>query len=212
MDTVTDSKGRYTVPIPEWAQDRSGLHVRVGMEHPDYLSYWDNGPIETILAKKDDKKVAEFRQAKLTLAREIVGRVLKPDGEPAADATLYKQYNKEQYAFGPEARNVRDNDFPRRMRGPLLQVAARGYVAIRRAGPDLIEQPYAMSAERDQGDIRLSHGTRFIGRALTSTDEPVKNAYVSVRFADDNFGSNSDRDADGRFKTESVRRANAPCG
>ena len=204
MDAVTDAQGRYSVPIPAWAQERLRLHVRVEFEHPDYLRYWDNAPIGEILDEKDAGRAPPFRHAKMTRAREIVGRVLKPDGEPVANATLYKQYNKARFAFGPGTRDVRDNDFPQtgvdgRFR---CKVAARGYVAVRfQAGPDLIDQPYIISAKCNQGDIRLSHGTRFVGRVLTSTDEPLKFAYVSVRFADDNFAPMSDCDAEGRFKT-----------
>ncbi|MBL9122136.1 MAG: hypothetical protein JNG90_00795, partial [Planctomycetaceae bacterium] len=203
--TKTGADGRYQVLIPTWVQARRDLNAYVEAKHANYLHYWGSESIAAIVDPPLAAKPPEFTVTKMTPGREIVGRVVDPAGNPLADVQLYKEYSRQPQIHYSTEPQIRDNEFPvtdSQGRFRCL-VAAKGYVAIRfRATPDFFEVPYEISAQRDQGDIRLSRGTRFRGRVLTSSGEPLKNAKVTVTLLNSNTGSNTDCDAQGNFLTE----------
>jgi beta-lactamase regulating signal transducer with metallopeptidase domain/protocatechuate 3,4-dioxygenase beta subunit len=208
-ETRTDADGRFTLLISE--EFFFDLHaqpprdVRVAVRHPGYVSGGGIASLREIAEKGISDEFPPFRVVSLRPARTLTGRVLNPNGEPIANAYVFKERDESE-TFDPDIHVQTDAD------GRFqAKIPAGVAFALNVRPPNLAPISRMVAAEETElGDIRAWPRITIKGRVLDASGLPVPWAMVSIP---ETVSKNKNEavittshlwtaDAEGRFETD----------
>ncbi|MFT5328464.1 MAG: beta-lactamase regulating signal transducer with metallopeptidase domain, partial [Planctomycetaceae bacterium] len=200
MQYTTDKAGRYKIEIPAELAANPLARVTVQLSHPDYLgrrigplaiSDFDGERIGNDQPFWMGRKIARqaIKRSYLRKARQLQGRILLPDGTPAAGAkvktaTKYRAYSWKfhrlgDYGTSDEAITDQDGQF-----SIVIDDSASFTAMMPGQAPLIIDDltKRLKLANRDlENDFRLPAAIRIKGRVLTDDGKHVPRAIVTAR-------------------------------
>lgn len=189
----TDATGNYRIEVPAALVGDPQLRLTAAIAHPDYLTR-TIGPLpvqdfqmQTIDSEQPywlhrQQSRSAIRDALLRRATLLAGRVLLPDGSPAAGAkvTVRSKYRPYSWKFHDP------NDYTA-VDSAVADEQGRFSVACDDPASMTIDLPGEAPLIIDQfspaappGEFRLPPGFRFRGRVLSADDKPIPGAIVSA--------------------------------
>lgn len=195
----TGKDGRYQITIPAALRSTSDLMISFRFSHPDYLervvgavpvSDFDSSPVSRRERGIHRSMVPRaIAQTRLRRAHRLEGRVLLPDGSPAAGAVVqtatkyrpysWKFFSPDDYSFSASATTDKEGQFS-------LVTDDRSTLAVLMAGQaplliDDLQRPGGAAGQKQIQEFRIPAGIRLSGRVLDDRGQPVPRAIVSVR-------------------------------
>jgi beta-lactamase regulating signal transducer with metallopeptidase domain len=203
---TTDAQGRFSVTIPKKyvppRYPKQNLGLMVTIEHPRYVAFFDEAFTRKIAEDGVSETFPEFQNVKLLPAREVVGRVLGPDGQPCREVGIYKYYDLMSGIFDADV-NIK-TDAEGRFR---IKVPVKTALKLEFRTSDVADQKFdVLEDQTDLGDIRLARGVRVVGRVFDPLGKPVRRISLTIPRVDskDPLNTSYTTDKDGRFRSEQL--------
>jgi hypothetical protein len=216
----TDDQGRFTLTFPPEQAAEPRLWVAVArVTHPDYVPRKGHPvPLVTLLQgrKYGDKPFFES----LTLERgvEFSGRVVNPDGTPAADVPYefgnWGSRNNRAPNMANDTTGRTDAEGRFRLRMPTTQSLTVTLMPGRFApfqrfwGTDTPSKHPDVFAPTDLGDLELKPGPALKGRVLDLQGRPIVGHTVTAYGRMNSLRRSATTDAEGRFTLAPLRPGN----
>ncbi len=179
---TTDAEGKYRFTIPPEQSSKRYLYIELDVEHPDYAPRKGFGYALGMI-RKNEKLGGRpfFEHVQLWPGKPIAGRILTPEGKPAAGVKVlaYSNTDKrgEEFEYGSFA-DVRTD------------AEGRFRLALITPGPAvfwILPEEYAPSTHGlkdnkrgDLGAFTLSPGVRLRGTVLDAKGKPLAGIHVTA--------------------------------
>lgn len=180
---TTGDDGTYSFTIPPEQVAERYLYIELDVEHPDYATRAGFGYALSMTRKNESLNERPFFETiELRPAEPITGRVVTPEGEPAAGVELlaYSRTDKlppGQYEYGSFARTKTDAEG--RFQLPVTTPGRAVYWILPEAyAPELRLLPDGKRG--DLGTITLKGGVTVTGRVLDVQGQPLAGVYVEA--------------------------------
>ncbi|QDV41140.1 BlaR1 peptidase M56 [Stieleria neptunia] len=200
---ISDKNGRYEFTLPPEEVAQPSLYIVVDANHPDYQPKGRSGYSHSMIRTNLEKGEPPFYETiKLSPGEPIVGKILNPDGSPAANTRLMaytkppSEGERNSWTRGAFQYDVTDEQGNFRV---VVATPGDGVLWIypKNAAPKAIR----LGDKRGKLDpIQLVKGKRVTGQVLSTSGEPVPNVGVSLRSQSDG------EDADEFLNRNSVSR------
>jgi hypothetical protein len=200
MQYTTDKVGKYKIEIPADLAANPLARVIVRLSHPEYLGR-RIGPLA--VSDFDGKRIGNdqpywmgrqmarqaIKRSYLRKARQLQGRILLPDGTPAAGAKVktatkyraysWKRHSPDDYGASDEAITDEDGQFS------IVIDDSASFTAMMPGQAPLIIDDLTKRLELANGDLendfRLPAAIRIKGRVVTDDGKHVPRAIVTAR-------------------------------
>jgi beta-lactamase regulating signal transducer with metallopeptidase domain/protocatechuate 3,4-dioxygenase beta subunit len=184
----TDAEGKYSFTIPPEQSSKRYLYVELDVEHPDYAPQKRFGYALSMI-RKNEKLGGRpfFEHVALRPGKAITGRVLTPEGKPAAGVKVLAYSNTDKRGGGFEYGSFDD-----------ARTDAKGdfRVTLITPGPAvfwILPEKYAPSAHGvksdkrgDLGSFTLAKGVRLRGTVLDAKGKPLAGVHVNAESREPN--------------------------
>lgn len=184
---ISDKNGKYNFTLPPEEVAEPSLYIVVDAHHPNYQSKGRSGYSHSMILTNLEKGEPPFYQTiKLAPGEPIEGKILNPDGSPAANTRLLTYTKPPSKGGSFRVRGAFQNGVTDEQGNFRMIVATPGdgvfWIYPKKAAPKAIR----LRDKRGKLDpIQLDDGKRITGQLLSTSGKPVPNVGVSLRSQSD---------------------------
>jgi beta-lactamase regulating signal transducer with metallopeptidase domain len=175
----TDAEGRYRFTLRREEEAERLLYITLEVEAPDHVNYFGGYGYAMILKNEALGERPFYEKLELAPGKAIEGRLLTPEGEPAAGVKV------QSFSSSSVDRPFEDGRFGETWTDAAgrfrLVLHQKGQAVFWLLPQDYVHSTHGLKNDRrgDLGTFTLDRGIRFSGRVLDAQGKPVVGVYLS---------------------------------